>query len=190
MDFLKSDREFKEAIGAFIIASSEMEFSIATLCSIIGEDPRHHQSQFNEIFGFNLETKRKLLGSFIKKNIPSLLGEWTTINSEIGQINVDRRRLAHGFTQYYLPNERIDTYIKLNGEVAKKQFSLSDIKSLTNKIHHINTGDNGIAGVFHTKLFVARINLWNDQVENNKRIVYKVNNVILTKWTGNNYLKF
>ena len=186
MDFLKSDREFKEAIGAFIIASSEMEFAISILCSIIGEDPRHHQSQFNEIFGFNLESKRKLIGSFIKANIPSLLNEWTTINAEIGQINVDRRRLAHGFTQYYLPNERIDTYIKLNGNVAKKQFSLGDIKSLTNKIHHINTGDNGIGEVFHTKLFVARINLWNQQVESTRRMIYRVNDVILTDWKGSN----
>lgn len=186
MDVFKSDREFKEAIGAFIIASSEMEFAIATLCSIIGEDPRYHQSQFNEIFGLTLEKKRKLLSSFIKNNIPSLHHEWTTINGEIGQINVDRRYLAHGFTQYYLPRERIDTYVKLNGRVTKKQFSLADIKSLTNKIHHINTGNNGISGVFHTKLFVARINLWNDQVETERRMIYKVNDAILTDWKGSN----
>lgn len=90
------------------------------LCSIIGEDPRHHQRHFNDIFGLKLEDKRKLLSSFIKNNIPSLHHEWTTINGEIGQINVDRRRLAHGFTQYYLPRERIDTYIKLKDRITKK----------------------------------------------------------------------
>jgi hypothetical protein len=188
MDFLKSDREFKEALGAFIIASSEMEFAITSLCSILGEDPRFHQKQLLDIFGKTLGEKRKLVGKFIKTHLPELKDEWININGEIDQINADRRHLAHGFTQYFLPQEHIETYVKNknNGKVEKKKFTSGDIKALTNKIHHINTGENGINGVFHTKLFVARINLWNEQVESARRMIYSVSDVILTDWKGSN----
>jgi hypothetical protein len=184
MEKLENDRQFKEAIGAFIIASSEMEFAITSLCSILGEDPRFHQKQLLDIFGKTLEQKRQQVGEFIKIHLPELKEEWININVEIGQINADRRHLAHGFTQYYLPQEHIETYVKNNGRVKKKLFTIGDIKALTNKIHHINSGENGINGVFHTKLFVARINLWNNKVEPSKRMVYNVNNVILTDWKG------
>jgi hypothetical protein len=181
MDVLKNDRQFKEAIGGFIIASSEMEFAITSLCSILGEDPRFHQKQLLDIFGKTLGEKRKLVGK-----LPELKEEWININEEIDQINADRRHLAHGFTQYFLPQEHIETYVKNknNGRVEKKLFTIGDIKALTNKIHHINSGENGINGVFHTKLFVARINLWNNKVEPSMRMVYNVNNVILTDWKG------
>jgi hypothetical protein len=184
MEVFKNDRLFKEAIGAFIIASSEMEFAITSLCSILGEDPRFHQKQLLDIFGKSLEYKRELVGEFIKTNLPDLNNEWISINTEIGRINSDRRHLAHGFTQYFLPHEHIETYVKKKGKIEKKRFTISDIKSLTNKIHHINTGENGINGVFHTKLFVARINLWNKKVEPSMRMVYNVNNAILTDWKG------
>lgn len=184
MELSKNDKLFKEAIGAFVIASSELEFAIARLCSIIGIDPRQHRSQFNEILGLPMDKKRKQISTFIKNNIPNLHDEWTVINEKIGQINVDRRHLVHGFSQYILPREQIETYIKLNGRVAKKQYSLIDIKSLTNKIHHINTGENGIRVVFFTKLFVARINLWNESAVSKNRMVFKVKDVILTDWKG------
>jgi len=184
MELYKNDKLFKEAIGAFIIASSEMEFAITSLCSILGEDPRLHQKQFLGIFGESLEKKRTLVGEFIKTHLPNLLKEWIVINVAIGRINADRRHLVHGFTQYYLPEEHIETFVKKNGRVEKKRFNVTDIKALTKKIHHINTGDNGINGVFQTKLFVARINLWNEKVEPTLRMVYYVNNVILTDWKG------
>lgn len=184
MELYINDKLFKEALGAFIIASSEMEFAITSLCSILGEDPRLHQNHFLEIFGESLEKKRKLVGEFIKTHLPNLIEEWIVINVIIGRINADRRHLVHGFTQYYLPEEHIETFVKKNGRVEKKRFTIADIKSLTKKIQHINTGDNGINGVFQTKLFVTRINLWNDQVEPKMRMVYKVKNVILTSWKG------
>ena len=37
MELYINDKLFKEALGAFIIASSEMEFAVASLCSILGE---------------------------------------------------------------------------------------------------------------------------------------------------------
>jgi hypothetical protein len=51
MELYKNDKLFKEALGAFIIASSEMEFAITSLCSILGEDPRSHQKQLLDVFG-------------------------------------------------------------------------------------------------------------------------------------------
>lgn len=187
MELTKNDKLFKESIGAFIIASSEMEFAITSLCSILGEDPRFHQQQFIDIFGMTLTDKRELVGKFIKTHLPELKKEWININVEIGQINSDRRRLVHGFTQYFLPQEYIETFVKnkKSGKVEKKHFTVEDIKLLTNKIQHINTGKNGIFGEFHTKLFVARINLWNCKVESKMRMIYSVRNEILTDWKGN-----
>jgi len=184
MELYKNDKLFKEAIGAFIIASSEIEFAITSLCSILGEDPRLHHNQFLEIFGKPLNKKRELIGEFIKTHLPVLIDEWIEINVSIGRINTDRRHLVHGFTQYYLPHEHIETFVNKNGRVEKKRFTITDIKALTEKIHHINTGDKGINGVFQTKLFVNRINLWNEKVEPTLRMVYNVNNVILTYWKG------
>jgi hypothetical protein len=188
MELFKNDKLFKEAIGAFIIASSEMEFAVANLCSIICEDPRLHQKQLFDTMGLPLDKKRTILSEFIKNNIPSLAMEWININDSIGRINADRRYLAHGFTQYFLPGEYIETYIKNKGQITKKRFSISDIAALTNKIHHINTGINGINGVFNTKLFVARINLWNELVDVQKKMIYKVNDQILTDWKGSDQL--
>jgi hypothetical protein len=186
MELYTNDKLFKEAIGAFIIASSEMEFAITSLCSILGEDPRLHQNQFLEIFGKPLDKKRETIGQFIKNHLTELLVEWIEINVSIGRINADRRHLVHGFTQYYLPNEHIETFVNKNGQIEKKRFTITDIKALTEKIHHINTGKNGINGEFHTKLFVARINTWNYKVEPEMRMVYSVNNKILSDWKGQN----
>lgn len=86
MELYKNDKLFKESIGAFIIASSEMEFAITSLCSILGEDPRLHQNQFLEIFGIPLNNKRKLIREFIKTHLPDLLKEWIEINVSIGEL--------------------------------------------------------------------------------------------------------
>jgi hypothetical protein len=184
MDFLKGDKDFKEAIGALVIASSEMEFAVTKLCSMVGNDPREHEQQLYKWWGERLEKKREAITQFIKLQIPYLLSEWLKINSAIGSINEDRNFLVHGFTRYYLPNTHVVTYRKKKSKIVRKEFSLQAIKSLTNKIHHINTGANGINGVFQTKFFLARINTWNNLVDEERRMIYKVNEVILTDWKG------
>ena len=131
-----------------------------------------------------LNKKREQIEEFIKTRLPHLLDEWIEINVSIGRINSDRRHLVHGFTKYYLPHEHIETFVNKNGRVEKKRFTITDIKTLTEKIHNINTGKNGIIGEFHTKLFVARINLWNCKVEPEMRMIYSVRNEILTDWKG------
>ena len=105
-----------------------MEFAITSLCSILGEDPRLHQNQFLEILGESLEKKRRLVGEFIKTHLPNLLDEWIVINVATGQINTDRRHLVHGFTQYYLPEEHIETFVKKKGRVEKNVSLLTTLK--------------------------------------------------------------
>ncbi len=184
MDVLKNDKEFKEAIGALVISSSEMEFAICRLCSMVGEDPREHQDRLFQYWDKRLEEKRKAVSDFIKVQTPELHSEWTLINAEIGKLNEDRNFLIHGFVQYYLPNTEVVTYRKKKGKIIKKQFSINDIRVLTNKIHQINTGTNGINGVFQTKFFLARINNWNNQVEESRRMIYRVNDEVLSDWKG------
>lgn len=55
---------------------------------------------------------------------------------------------------------------------------------LTDKLHHIRTGKNGIYGEFNTQFMTARINRWNDNVSDELKIVYQVNNEIKSDWKG------
>ena len=76
----------------------------------------------------------------------------------IGSFIRERRFLAHGFVTYCLPKETITTYVKETGRVIKKNQTLADIKGYTNRLHHLNTGDNGINGEFNILFTKTRIN--------------------------------
>ena len=55
---------------------------------------------------------------------------------------------------------------------------------MTDRVHHLNTGDNGIRGEFHTKFTKTRIDKWNNLVRDDARIVYKQNGEIISDWKG------
>lgn len=172
---LEKDSLFKEAIGSFVIATSEMEFAIAKLCSFAIEDPNLNHIELSESMGHTFSDKRKILKKFINENLNNLISEWEIINTEIGYINSHRKHLVHGFTQYQLPNETVETYINNKGKITKKVYSLDDIKELTRRIQNLNTGANGISGVFYKKFVQGRVNLWNKSVNDNEKIVFKIN---------------
>lgn len=184
MDILKNDKEFKQAIGAFIIAFSELEYGLVFLCSMTEFDVRRKDEYMVKYLGYTFDKKMQILTEFIKQNLTELKPIWEKLKIEIGQLNRERRFLVHGFMTYYLPNETITTQVKENGKVLTKKLTLKEIKGFTNRLHHLNTGKNGINGEFHTLFSKTRINKWNDLVNDKNKIIYRINNEIISEWKG------
>ena len=183
-DVWKNDKNFKEAIGSFIIAFSELEFGLVFLCSLTEFDIRKKNEYVTKYLGFTFERKIQHLTDFIFENLDELTPIWKKIKNEIGQLNRERRFLVHGFMTYYLPHETITTHVKENGKITTKKQTLDEIKGFTDRLRHLNTGENGINGEFHTQFTKARIDKWNDIVNDDNKIIYRVNNKIISKWTG------
>lgn len=181
---LKNDKDFKEAIGSFIIAFSKLEFGLVFLCSMTEFDIRQKDNYITKYLAFSFEQKVKHLTNFIEENLTEIKPIWDNLKVEIGQLNRERRFLVHGFMTYYLPKEEITTYARENGKIVERNQTLSEIKEFTNRLNHLNTGNNGIAGEFHTLFTKIRINKWNDLVNDNNKIVYSVNNQVLSNWKG------
>lgn len=183
-DIWKNDKNFKEAIGSFIIAFSELEFGLVFLCSMTEFDVRQKDNYITKYLGFTFEKKVQHLTSFIEEHLIEIKPTWDIIKSEIGQLNRERRFLVHGFMSYSLPHETITTHVKESGKVTTKNQTLEEIKNLTNRLHHLNTGENGINGEFHTLFTKTRINKWNSLVNEDNKIIYKVNDIVISDWNG------
>ena len=183
-DISKNDKEFKEEIGAFVIAFSELEFGIAFLCAMTEFDLRKKDEYIHKYLGFTFERKLQHLTSFISENLNELEPIWSKIKVEIGQINRERRFLVHGFMKYHLPIETITTHIKEKSNITTKKQSIEEIRELVNRLDNLKTGENGINGSFLILFTKTRIDKWNDLVSNDNKIVYKVNNEILSNWKG------
>lgn len=183
-EILKNDKDIKEAIGSFIIAFSELEFGLAYLCSMTEFDLRLKDNYLVKYMGFSFDQKMRHLSDFINEHLSEIKAIWEKQKEEIVKLNRERRFLAHGFMIYYLPHETITTHVREKGEIVTKNQTLQDIKSFTNRLHHINTGDNGINGEFHTLFTKTRINKWNELVNDEVKIVYRVNGVIISDWMG------
>ena len=183
-NLLQNDKEFKEEIGAFIIAFSELEYGLVFLCAMTEFDLRLKDKYVIKYMGYSFEQKVRHLTEFIEEHLVELKPIWDNLKGEIGQLNRERRFFAHGFMTYYLPQETITTHVKEKGQIVTKKQTVKDIKSLTDRLHHLNTGENGINGEFHTLFTKTRINKWNDLVNDGAKIVYTVNSKIVSDWKG------
>jgi hypothetical protein len=183
-DISKKDKDFKEAIGGFIIAFSKLEFGLAFLCSMTDFDLRQKDTNLVKCIGFSFEQKMKQLTDFINEHMEEIKPVWDKLKEEIGQLNRERRFLAHGFMTYYLPHETITTHIKERGQIVTKNQTLQEINSLTNRLHHVSSGESGINGTFHILFMKTRINEWNNLVNDEAKMVYKVDDVIVSDWKG------
>ncbi len=183
-DIFEKDKEFKEAIGAFIIAFSKLEYGLARLGVLTEFDLRHRNDYLLQHIGSSFEQKKKKITEYIENYLPELKPIWDIQKEKIGQLNRERRFLAHGFDNYSLPRENITTYVKEKQKLAKREYDVKSIKSLTNDLHHLLTGENGINGEFHIEFTRLRINQWNDLVNDESKIIYTVNSVIKSDWKG------
>ena len=117
-DIFKNGKEFKELIGAFIIAFSKLEFRLVFLCAMTEFDLRLNDTYINKFFGYSFDLKVKQLTEFIDEHLVEIKPVWDKLKTEIGQLNRERRFLAHGFMNYYLPTENVTTYIKEKGGIT------------------------------------------------------------------------
>lgn len=182
-NLLKNREDMLKAIGLFTVNFSNLEFLLLELCTYTLL-PLIPDGQFITFIGFTLEDKRKTINKFISIRIPVLAKEWKVINDKICDLNRNRRFLIHGFIQTGLYDEKVKTICKVNGKIVINEYSAKDINDLSNLIGHINTGENGIGGVFNSKFKTEAINKYNLEVEDKFKIVFKENDVIKTDWKG------
>lgn len=181
MEILKSDKKFKEAIGAFVISFSELENSLARLAVFTIPDPRKHKNQLPMFISYTLDKKRSIISDYIKLNLPDLINDWNEINQKIGNLNRYRRFVVHGIISYSLPNDTVKSYIKdSGGKIVEHLLSINEIKSKTLEINKVISGNNGTGGEFREKFIIARLNNWNKLVKEKNRFDYKSNGEKLT----------
>lgn len=183
-DLLKSTTDFKTAIGEFIIAFSELEFGLVFLCMITENDLRNKNNYFDKYLGFSLDQKIKHLDIYIKENLQEIKNIWDKQKHGIKEINRERRFLVHGFMSFGFPKEKISTFLKENGVIKNRFHTIEEIKSYTNRIQHLKTGENGINGEFHILFTKLRINKWNETASKSDKITYTVNSEIVSDWKG------
>ncbi len=184
-DLIQNDKNFKEAIGEFIIAFSQLEFGLAFLCVFAETDLKSKEDYLSKYLGFPLDKKLKHLNKYIRNDLFELYRLWEKIQTEIILLNKERRFLVHGFMSYSLPREYLSTFTKVNGKIEMKNQALEQIKEFTNRVHHLNTGENGINGEFNILFTKTRVDKWNESALEIDKIEYRVNSEILTKRTGN-----
>lgn len=156
---LIQDRKFKEALGAFVIAFSELESGLVFLCLLTEDDLKNKDKQLVKYLGLPFHKKVEVISEYIKESLKELEPVWSELKVEIGQLNRERRFLVHGFTTYYLPKETIKTYVPEKGKVVAKSYTLEELKKLTDRIHHLNTDkENGLKGDFNTLFTKLRVN--------------------------------
>ena len=183
-DLWKNDKDFKEAIGAFVIAFSELECGLVFLCSMTEFDLPQKDKYITKYLGYSFEQKARHLTDFIDEHLPEIKPTWDKIKNEVGQLNRERRFLVHGFMSYGFPKETITTFVRESGQVTTKKQTLAEIKGYTDRLHYLNTGEYGINGEFHTLFTKTRIDKWNRLVNDNNKIIYKVNDKIISEYIG------
>jgi len=183
-DIFENDKKFKEAIGAFIIAFSKLEYGLAYLSVLTEFDLRKRNENLLTHIGYSFDNKKKNIANYIENNLIELKPIWDNQKNKIDKLNRERRFIAHGFISYSLPNESITTFVKEKKKLSSRKFDVETIKKLTQEIHHLNTGKNGINGEFHVEFTKLRINQWNELVNDETKIIYRVNNQILSDWKG------
>jgi len=187
----EEDRKFKENLGGFIIAFSELEYALAEISALTEHELPKWKYQLVKHLGYNLDDKLKQISKYINSELPELKIIWNEQKQKVKLINQDRRYLAHGFTQYFVPFDDgiVPTFVRQkNGKDAykidEKKFTARTLYELTDKIHHLKSGKNGLYGEFHTEFTRLRVNKWNNEVSDEKKIVYRINGRIMSDWKG------
>jgi hypothetical protein len=183
MNIFENRDKFQNAIGGFIIKFTELEFSLLYYCGLI-DNPKNENSSIREHIGTDLEKRRKKITQFIRADLPELSKTWDKINTQLSVINSERHFLIHGIGRTSFYQDSIKAVIRQKGELKMREFSIDDIKKLTNSIAHLLTGNNGLVGEFLTEFSKKRFNLYNSLSEGDDKIIYKVNDIVLTDFKG------
>ena len=82
-DLFKNSKDFKEAIGAFIIAFSELEFGLVFLCTMTEFDVRQKDKYITKYLGFAFDKKVQHLTKFIDEYLSEIKPTWNKLKTEI-----------------------------------------------------------------------------------------------------------
>ncbi|CAG5079969.1 hypothetical protein [Parvicella tangerina] len=178
--------DFLNAIGEFSVQFSKLEDCITELSSFTCDDIAYWQVEYFGNLGLDLNSKRDLVKKFIKSELPILKDEWNNINMSIGRVNHHRRHLIHGTAISYLLRSPIKTRIKIKKRVESEEYTVKDIRNLTQELNIIMTGEHGLCGNFNTKFKTEAFNWYNSNDKFERKIIYKVNNAVQTDWKGSN----
>jgi hypothetical protein len=180
--YTELDTAFKEAIGEFTIAFSQMEFALSQLSALTVVKQCEYDLLAN--IRLPLHKKRKQITKCVKSDAVELHSIWDDLNQRIGKMNEERRYLMHGIAQYSLSDNTIEVFVPITNGLETKHLTPADIKEFSQKIYHLTTGVDGVNGEFFIKFKAERINKWNDKLPEREKMVYKVHNEILTEWKG------
>lgn len=176
-------KDFKEAIGSFILAFSELEVGLGIICSFTEFNLLTREQNLPTYLGLTLENKKKTISDYIKRYEPKIKPTWDRIKNEIEFLNEQRRYIAHGIESVYV-NDSLRAIVKVGQRLEGKQLTIQDVKKWTDRLHHVNTGEHGIIGEFYLDFARRSINRWNKFVIEDFRITYTVNNKIVSDWKG------
>lgn len=183
LDAFERHKSFKAIIGDFILAFSEMEFGLGIIASFTEFNLLARESKLPYYLGLTLENKRKAISEYIDIYEPNLAETWKQIDKEIDFLNKQRRFIAHGIERVYM-KDSVEAKVKVGGKLESKELTIEEVKKWVIKLHHVNTGENGIIGSFYLDFVKRSFNRWNRFVVEEKRIVYKINSEIVTDWKG------
>ncbi|MBW4891830.1 hypothetical protein KXQ82_19040 [Mucilaginibacter sp. HMF5004] len=151
INILENQRKFREAIGQFITAFAEVEVYLTIYDSMI-DSKRTNNVFLVESFSNPLKIKLKHINRFIKEYLgDNFYLRWQIIEAEIEDLNLFRHHIIHGtgFSSYW--SETIKTMLKEDSKnqiLNHREFSIKDIKALSERVYHVLTGNDGIQGIF------------------------------------------
>lgn len=181
-DRFEEDKTHKSEIGNFIVNFSRLEYTLAYLLAFSDTNLFRYEAYIPKMMALSFDKKLMLFSNYIKEDLGELQTDWKSIEKKIKQINVNRRYVAHGFIDGRLNNS--NARIVRNGQFHPKELSHKELKKQSNEILEVLTGENGLDGEFRQKFFIARLDKWNELVNDNFKIVYTDNDDIKTKWKG------
>jgi hypothetical protein len=183
-DDLEREKKFKESIGAFVIEFSKLEFGLVELCALTEFNIHKKNEYISKYMGYTFVKKISIISDTIKNCFPELQETWNKLESKIKEINSYRRYIIHGIIDYSFQDETTTSYVKSKKQISKNELTVEKIDDITNQVSILNTGEYGILGDFHTLFTTARVNQWNTIVSDENKIVYKVNDIMLSDWKG------
>jgi len=183
MNIFEENEKLKSAIGSFIIAFSELEFALAHICIFTEFDLLRANETAVEYLGMSLDLKKRKIKEYISKYQPDLKERWQNISDEIARLNKHRRYVAHG-VHVASVSDSLNSSIKVGKQMESEELTVEKLNQWRSDLSELNTGQDGVNGVFMTDFKRLSIDRWNKHVSNEHKIVYKINGEIVSEWKG------
>lgn len=166
-----------------MLAFSQLEFGLGILCTFTEFDILRKDEHLPQYLGMTLDNKKRTISDYLNKYEKELIPTWVKIKAEIDFLNHQRRFIAHGIQQVFV-DDKLTAMVKVGNQLEQKTLTIDEVDGWTNRIQHVNTGEQGILGEFYFNFVTKSVNRWNNHVVEELRIVYRVNDKIESEWKG------